>query len=242
MHASIEAAFRAFDPWGERFVTEVEVSAGGVTGHVDLYDIAEETVWDWKTTSRRKAEEVFPSRSQVLQVQMYGALLSASGRPVKRVGLIAVTRDGTEEDWVEWSTDFDPDLADEGFRALHAIESAEVAPAPARDAVSFCRSYCVFYGACPGRESGSSAVLDEDGVAAGLAYLSAKRDADDAKARMEAARSALEGRAGEGGGVRVSWSSRSSSVVDRAAVEAALGEVPMRQGRESLALTVKAVP
>lgn len=244
IHRHIEEAFRREDPWGDRYEIEVEVDEIGVLGHADLYDRQERAVWDWKTITRAKAGS-FPTRGQILQVMIYGRLLIESGRPVDRVGLIGITRDGSEADWVEWSADYDGALADEGLARLLAIQEAEEPPAPQMDPVSFCRSYCEFYGegSCLGKAAAGAddPVLPAEGLTQARAYLQAKAEADAANSRAEAARAALEGIAGSADGIRVSWAARSSSTVDRDAIKAALGEVPMKPGRESIVLTVKAV-
>lgn len=244
IHRHIEEAFRRQDPWGDRYEIEVEVDEIGVLGHADLYDRQERTVWDWKTITRAKAAN-FPTRGQILQVMIYGRLLIESGRPVDRVGLIGLTRDGSEADWVEWSADYDDAMADEGLARLLAIQEAPEAPAPQMDPISFCRSYCEFYGegSCLGKAAAGAdePPLPPEGLTHAREYLAAKRDADAANARAEAARAALEGIAGSADGIRVAWSARSSSTVDRDAVKAALGEIPMKQGRESAVLSVKEV-
>lgn len=244
IHTVIEEALQHADPF--RYRTEIEVEANGVLGHIDCYDQDTETVWDWKTITKKKAA-AFPTRAQVRQVQMYGAMLEATGVPVKRVGLVGLCRDGSEADVVEWSADFDPEVAREGFDWIAEVESAQEAPEPEMDAVSFCSNYCEFYSAsgdgCSGKPVAveMAAISDADALEAVRVYVEARKDSDRATALLDAARANLEGVTGvTPDGVTVKWSERSSSTVDRDAVKAALGEVPMKAGQPSKVLTVKA--
>ena len=144
IHASIEKAFRRLDPFGERYEIELEVEHDGVLGHVDLYDRHEETLTDWKSTTLRGMKH-FPSDSQVKQVQAYGALLEASGRPVKFVQLVAIPRDGTEGDIRVWRDEYRPAVAEVGFRWLREVEDATVEPAPEKSG-RFCEEFCAYFG------------------------------------------------------------------------------------------------
>lgn len=241
IHASIYDALKRSDPWEERFELEVEVSQDGLTGHVDCYDRATETVWDWKTTTKKNLGG-FPSQQQRWQVQVYGWLMDQSGYPVKRVGLVGIARDGHEGDVVEVVEPYDLDQALEALEWLRDVQAAD-APVPERTA-GFCRSYCDFFGACPGKAGGSDAVemplpvYDAQRV---MEYVDAKAAADAAKARMDAARDALVGVQGVADGWSVAWTQRQNTVLDRDAVKAALGEVPMKASSVSDVLSVKQV-
>ena len=242
IHTAIEAGFKA-DPWWEdRYELEVEVEHNGLVGHVDCYDRERLAVVDWKSTTLKNAS-YFPSAQQRWQVQVYGWLCEQSGRPVETVHLVCVFRDGTELDVVEWSAPYDRAEAEKALSWLEEVESMEEAPAPEKDAVSFCRNYCEFFGACPGKAAvaqGEPDILFDEDVAAVRDYLQAKADADDADARVKQARERLVGLAGwTPDGAVVSWSERAQSTVDRDAVKAAMGEVPMKAGKPSLVLTVK---
>lgn len=243
IHSAIEAALLAQDPFGDRFELEVEVTHDGVTGHVDCYDKHTGEVWDWKTITKKKAS-YFPNKDQVTQVMMYGAMLEASGRTVKRVGLLGICRDGNENDVVSWSADYDPGIAAEGFAWIRGVVDAEVEPAPERDPVSFCRMYCQFYGegSCLGKAGpeADGPLLDGEALEAVRVYLDAKAHYDAASASYGAARCLLEGVNGvTPDGVTVKWSERTASTVDRDAVKAAMGEVPMKPGASSMVLTVR---
>lgn len=243
IHREIEAALRQADPFGERYELELEVEYDGVVGHVDCLDYGTNTAWDWKTITKRKVAS-FPSRSQITQVQMYAHMLIASGFQVERVGLLGICRDGSEADVVEWTADVDPQIAEDGFAWIKEVVAMEEAPAPESDPVSFCRLYCQFYGegSCLGKDTRAAdgPRIDGEALTAVLAYLDAKAAYDASSASYEAARGLLEGVAGvTPDGVTVKWSARTTSVVDRDAVKAAMGEVPMRAGAESLVLTVR---
>lgn len=154
IHSAIESAFDRVDPFGDRYELEIEVEHDGVLGHVDCYDRLTGTVWDWKSTTL-KSLKYWPKVQQTQQVQAYGALLEASGRPVKRVGLVAIPRDGNEGDLRLWSDDYRPEVAAAAFRWLREVEEAIVEP-EAEMPLAFCAPYCEFFGdpgegGCPGR-------------------------------------------------------------------------------------------
>jgi hypothetical protein len=237
IHTAIESAF-AGNP---RYLLEEEVSFEGLMGHIDLIDIELHEVWDWKTTSKANLS-YFPSRQQITQVQLYGYLANACGIEVKRVGLVAIARDGNEDDIVEWSADYDPALAQEALSRLQGITEMEVAPAPEKDA-NFCAKYCEFYGACDGRNPAKDGELIIDPAADNYAqdYIVAQHAVKVAEARMEAAKAELVGVSGTTlSGIRVSWSEVSGrQSIDEAEVQKALGFVPKKQGRGYSRLTVK---
>ena len=159
IHDAIESAFRTLDPWGERYMLEVEVEHDGLKGHVDLYDRQERAIVDWKTT-KLKSLRYFPDESQWWQVHTYGALMTANGYPVDTVSLVAIARDGDEGDVVEVTQPFDPAVAEKALEWLKGVEGADAPPAPERPRKVFCGPYCRFYRAdapiddptaCPGR-------------------------------------------------------------------------------------------
>lgn len=149
-HKTIEDAFKRLDPFGERFLTETEVEHEGLLGHVDLYDIANETVFDFKTTTLKNMR-YFPKADHRSQVQLYGWLMEANGYPVKRVGLIAIPRDGDERDLRVHVEDFRPESVQDSLKWIAEVEGADVPP-PMEKPARFCENYCEFFGpeACPG--------------------------------------------------------------------------------------------
>lgn len=243
LHTGIEQSFK-MDPWWEdRYELEVAVELNGLPGHVDCYDKQALAIIDWKSTTLKNAS-YFPSRQQKWQVQVYGMLCEASGRPVETVHLVCVFRDGTELDVLEWSAPYDREEAEKALAWLEEVESQGEPPAPERDAVSFCKPYCEFFGTCPGKlavapDSEPDILFDED-VAAVRDYIAARDEVDAAQKRMAAAREALTGVSGHTAqGDLVVWSERTSSSIDRDAIKAVMGEVPMKQGKASLVLNVK---
>lgn len=250
IHNVIEEAFAVNeDPW--RYENEVEVVYDGVMGHVDLYDNETKTVWDWKTITK-KGSDYFPGKERWWQVMVYGYLLSKTGRPVEWVGMVALCRDGNEGDVIEVVRPYDEAVALEALAWLDDVKARTEAPAPEKDPVSWCNLYCPFYaprdngeatGGCPGKERQAKAPLDVlgDGEAALVAaFVAARAEADEAEKRVAAAREALTGVTGQTpDGWAVTWSERQASTVDREAVKAALGEVPMKPGKASLVLSVK---
>ena len=143
IHRHIESRFDVIDPFEQRFLRELEVSAHGMTGHVDCYDTRDGQVIDWKTTTKRNLVK-FPSVQQQTQVQVYGYLLSANGYPVNDVTLVALSRDGNEDDIKVMTYPYDPAKALEAFEWLKEIEAATQAPPP-EEKIFFCRQYCQFY-------------------------------------------------------------------------------------------------
>lgn len=241
IHGTIESALRNADLWNE-LELEVEVSVGEdgeLVGHVDIYDEPAEEAVDVKTSTKKSlAGSYWPSLSNVWQVQTYGWMLEQNGKPVKTVTLVGIPRDGTENDIVVWSEPYDPAVALEALAWLEEVESAEEPPAPERDAVSFCSRYCDFFDAsgevgCPGRQPQPGEVTI-DGEYADIVrdYLAAKAEADAIDARLTHLRDALVGVSGRTEeGATVSWSSSSRSTIDRDAVQAAMGKVPMKEGK-----------
>lgn len=247
IHSVIEQAFRVNeDPW--RYELEVEVTFDGMTGHVDLYDTETKTVWDWKTITKRGVD-YFPGKERWWQTMVYGYLLSRTGKPVDWVGMVAVVRDGNEADVVEVVRPYDEGVALEALAWLADVRGREVAPDPEKDAVSFCNLYCGFYdngeatGGCPGKKRQAKAplgVLGDEEASLVAAFVAARAEADEADKRVAAAREALTGVTGQTpDGWAVTWSERQGSTVDRDAIKAALGDVPMKPGKTSMVLTVK---
>ena len=153
IHAAIEKEFDRHDPFSLRYVREAEVEYEGMMGHVDCYDILEEEVIDWKTITKKKAAK-FPSDQQIMQVQLYGYLLSKTGAPVKTVKLVGIVRDGNERDIKIYCEEYDESIALQGLAWLQDIRDSAVAPEPEMPARYFCRDYCSYWSesgdGCPG--------------------------------------------------------------------------------------------
>ena len=154
IHTAIEKHFEYADPFGERYQREVEVEFGGLKGHVDLYDVVENEVIDWKTTTKRRLGDNFPSDQQWQQVQLYGWLLSNNGYAVEKVTLVGIARDGNEDHIQIESQPYDVGAAMAGLQWLKEVEEAVEVPEPEKNK-RFCANYCVFYDrngevGCPG--------------------------------------------------------------------------------------------
>lgn len=250
IHTTIEAALRRLDPWGERYLLEVAVEAEGLPGHVDCYDLLTSTAWDWKTITKKKAAD-FPTVDQRGQVQDYGWLLEQNGYTVEWVGLVGICRDGNENDVIEYVERYDPAVSAARRAWLAEVASATEPPRPERDALAFCADYCEFYDAvgevgCPGRSRSATLdpanALDEGKALLVLAYDQARADVAAAEARQASLREQLAGVVGHtpDGLMEVWWTSSAGRLgVDREAVEAAMGEVPMKPGRPTTTLNVK---
>lgn len=240
LHDGIEKAVKRLDLWEEDQLREVEVERDGIKGHVDLYHKGWNTVVDWKTTTKKNLS-YFPSKQQRWQVQVYGWLMAGNGHTPQHVALVAIARDGNEDDVVVHVEPYDEDVALEALGWLEGVKAASEAPAPEK-AASFCRSYCEFYGTCPGAEGKAldGPLLGDDEDRLVRDYLAAKEAEKAASDRVEAIKDALAGVTGHtADGFKVSWSERVSSTVDRDAVKAALGDVPMKAGKASLVLSVR---
>lgn len=241
LHDQIESVVRSWiDPFDSNLMTEVEVEAHGIRGHVDLYDPQEGLVVDWKTTSKKNLS-YFPSKQQRWQVQVYGLLLAENGHDVKQVALVAIPRDGNERDIVVHTESFDRDVALEALSWLEDIKRMDEPPAAEKEP-SFCRDYCPFFGACEGQvgKPADIALTDSEGLEVAREYLNTRMESQRLRDRLEALKEALEGVQGQSSdGIYVAWSERTSSTVDRDAVRAAMGDVPMKTGTPSRVLTVK---
>ena len=147
IHSGVEEAIRREDPFGDNYLTEIEVKSGDMKGHIDLYIKDEGLVVDWKTT-KVKSLRYFPSEQQRWQVQVYGWLLAQNGYEVKEVSLVAIPRDGEMAEIRVHREAYDPQIASTALVWLDSIKEivATEAPAPApEERVSFCSKYCNFY-------------------------------------------------------------------------------------------------
>lgn len=113
IHAWMEKAVNDFQAIHETksWLTELAVYPSTiVAGHTDLYDIDTASVLDWKFPSPdnlKKMRANGPSPQYITQVQLYGLGHERAGRPVKRVGIAALGRQGWLKDlWVH-TVDYD---------------------------------------------------------------------------------------------------------------------------------------
>lgn len=251
IHQYIQEAFHRLDPFQERYLLEQEVYSEEtqIRGHVDMFDKELGEVIDWKSTKLRNLA-YFPSRQQRWQVQLYGYLIkSVLGLEVNTVTLVAIPRDGTENDIVYHSEPFDMNIANEALAWLSEVKFAKHPPAPEKDAV-FCRNYCEFYDktgtkGCAGRlKSDADSFVIPDPIIDKVAqdYLRVSSEIRKLEAEKDGLKGFLEGANGTTvSGIKVLWSSMAGrKSIDEAEVLEKLGYVPFKVGRESARLTVKA--
>lgn len=237
LHGMIEQVF-ADDP---RYLVETEVTVDDVTGHIDLIDTETNTVWDWKTTTL-KSLAYFGSLQQREQVHIYGYLANANGIKVERVGLVAIARDGNETDIRELVEDYDPAIAEVALARYATIREQFDPPAPEKE-VSFCASYCPFFGACTGIETANATyeITNPEIDTLAIDYKNLKETAKDIDGQIKFIAEQLEGTTGTTlSGIQVKWATISGrQTIDEVAVEQALGFVPKKQGNGYSRLTVK---
>lgn len=153
IHAAFEKALMAVDPWQDRYEREVEVSYAGITGHADVYDKQDQEVIDWKTTTKSKLAK-FAGPQKWMQVNLYGYLLTHTGKPVRTVTLVGIPRDGDERHILYVSQPYEESIAVEGLQWLADVRDTVDAPDPEKP-VYYCKPYCGYYDAsgvngCPG--------------------------------------------------------------------------------------------
>lgn len=250
IHQYIQEAFHRLDPFQERYLLEQEVyfEETQIRGHVDMFDKELGEVIDWKSTKLRNLA-YFPSRQQRWQVQLYGYLIkSVLGLEVNTVTLVAIPRDGTENDIVYHSEPFDMNVANEALAWLSEVKFAKHPPAPEKDAV-FCRNYCEFYDktgtkGCAARlKSDADSFVIPDPIIDKVAqdYLKVSNEIRRLEAEKDGLKGFLEGANGTTiSGIKVAWSSMAGrKSIDEAEVLEKLGYVPFKTGRDSARLTVK---
>ncbi len=250
IHSAIENALALADPTGTKYVVEQEVEWGDMKAHIDLWIPETGDVVDWKTVKKNNLS-YFPSTQQRWQVQVYGYLLekSGKGKPVN-VNLVAIARDGDERDIKVHSEPYDANIAEEALRWLAEIKQATEAPAPERDE-NYCKFYCKYYDAsgdigCVGlkkKEVGPTDVViaDPDVDKAALLYLQLGEQIKDLESKQEALKESLAGISGTTySGVLVNWTQvLGRKTVDTKALEDAGIEIPYKEGKESVRLTIK---
>lgn len=100
IHTWLENAVNAYQVvhGSQGWVTELEVMASPwLPGHIDLYHRGMNLVLDLKNPSRanyRKMRKEGVGDTYFAQIQGYGKGVKRAGRPVKRVGIIMIPRDG----------------------------------------------------------------------------------------------------------------------------------------------------
>ena len=249
IHAAIENAFANGLPDRAELdqpMLEHRVEIEGLPpATIDYYDPLEAEVVDWKTI-KLSGVNWFVTKQKRWQVQVYGYLLEQSGFPVRTVSLVGIPRDGTENDIIVHSEPYDSSIALEALQWLENIRAMEDAPAPERDADSWCKKYCSFYGElCQGMSKDLSGEPITDAVASEAAakYKTLSVEIKKLEAEKDSAKEMLEGVAGITlDGIKVSWSEiagRKTPDMDKIAELLGDSEVPMKQGSPSVRLNIK---
>ena len=250
IHAEIEKSIQAIDPNGEKYWVETEVEYDGIKAHIDLFIPETGSVVDWKTV-KVKNLSYFPSNQQRWQVQVYGYLLEKSGKAkVKDVNLVAIARDGDENDVRVHTEPYDETMAEAALHWLANVKAMTEAPAPEKEA-SFCKDFCQYYD--PSGEMGcvglskerivlSEVVIEDDEIDKhALHYLQLDSKIKELEKEKETYKAALEGSTGvTKSGIEISWTTvKGRETVDAKEVEKLLGFVPKVVGNESVRLNIK---
>jgi len=251
IHNKIEEAILKIDPNSEQYLVESEVEYDGLKAHIDLFVPETGDVIDWKTV-KVKNLGYFPSTQQRWQVQVYGYLIEKSGKgKVNRVHLVAIARDGDEDDVKVHSEPYDESIALTALNWLKLVREATEAPAPEKDE-SFCKHYCEYYDSSG--EMGCVGLKKERGVTTDVVIPDPEVDSNallwlqfDAKIKelekqKDSLKASFEGLLGvTNSGIEISWSTISGrSSVDSDEVEKLLGFIPKKIGLETQRLSVKA--
>jgi hypothetical protein len=250
IHAEIEKSIEAIDPKGEKYWVETEVEYDGIKAHIDLFIPETGSVVDWKTV-KLKNLSYFPSKQQRWQVQVYGYLLEKSGKAkVKDVNLVAIARDGDEDNVRIHTEPYDESIAIEAMTWLAAVKTSTTLPEPEKDE-SFCKDYCQYYDAsgemgCTGLKKErivlSEVVIEDEEVDKhALHYLQLDAKIKELEKEKDSLKASLEGSVGTTkSGVEISWTTvKGRETVNAKEVEKLLGFVPKLVGNESVRLNIK---
>jgi hypothetical protein len=122
-HAWMEAQFIAENErlGYQRFLTEQRVNVGSILGEpvpgtMDLYDVFEASVHDWKFVGPRMLKSYRsggPGEKYRRQSFLYGAGMAALGHEVREVAIVFMPRDGELSSMWSWRAPFDQGVADE---------------------------------------------------------------------------------------------------------------------------------
>lgn len=249
IHSAIEAAFLNGIPGRaalDQPMLEHRVEIAGLPpATIDYYDPLEMEVVDWKTI-KKNGIPYFVSKQKRWQVQVYGYLLEQAGFPVRTVSLVGIPRDGNENDIIVHSEPYNEQIALEALKWLADVQESVEPPAPERDANSWCKNYCSYFGElCPGKDKdlSGSPIVDEVISNSITKYKQLSVQIKDLTAKKDSVKENLEGVAGITlDGIKVSWTEmagRTSPDLDAIAKLLDGQEIPMKQGAPSLRLNVK---
>jgi hypothetical protein len=239
LHSMIEDVFKDDD----RYLIETEVESDGIMGHIDLIDTETNTIWDWKTTTKGSLPWV-GSQQQKDQIQLYGYLANKNGIKITNVGLVAIARDGNENDIIEKVYPYNESIALAAIAKYQKTVAMTEPPAPEKSA-SFCESYCQYFGACPGIvDKSKENPIDNDEVQFLVEnYKALSAEAKTIKERMDFLKAQLTGTNGyTKDGTVISWSYVSGrETPDMDKIQQLLGDtpIPTKKGNGYEKLTVK---
>lgn len=127
IHQWLEEAFTRFqrEAGATRWLIEETVHPDPLLrSHTDVFDLWEGLVLDWKTKGPRQMrhfQDHGPSDKHVDQVHLYGKGQREAGRPVERVGIVAIPRSGWLSDMEVWVGVYDEARADRAVARMYAI-------------------------------------------------------------------------------------------------------------------------
>jgi len=161
MHLKLAEEFMRIDRGSGRYLVETGVSYRGLSGHADLYDRAEQTVVDWKTSTLDKLKRIRhdgPPRRHIVQLHIYGAGLRAAGESIETVALVYLPIDGELRDLHVWRAPLDQNIADYAVERLESLRSHD--PATTTATPNHLCGWCPWYRAgsldlavaCPGSD------------------------------------------------------------------------------------------
>jgi hypothetical protein len=251
IHSAIENAIALADPEGKKYLVEQEVEWGDMKAHIDLWIPETGDVVDWKTVKKNNLS-YFPSTQQRWQVQVYGYLLEKSGKgKPTTVNLVAIPRDGDERDIKVHSEPYDPTIAEEALNWLAAIKETDSVPEPERDE-NYCKFYCKYYDATgdigcvglkkkDGKELENNLIADPDADRAALLYLQLGQQIKELETQQDSLKESLAGLLGTTqSGLAINWTTVAGrKTVDTKALEDSGVEIPYKEGRETMRLTIK---
>jgi len=111
----------------EGFLIEQRVTIrGNLAGTVDLYDVKNGVVLDWKTTGATKLanyKKFGADKQQIVQVQLYAYGLAQQGADVKKVALCYLPTSGSLTDMVLVMHDYDEQVALDALARLDSIHA-----------------------------------------------------------------------------------------------------------------------
>lgn len=127
IHAWMEQAVKDFQQVNgiNEWFTEMQVYPSTlVMGHTDLYHAPRALVLDYKFPGKTNMTDMRrngPSLQYQIQVQLYGLGHINAGRPVKRVGIVALGREGWLKDLFVWTTEFDREMAEKALARIYDL-------------------------------------------------------------------------------------------------------------------------